>query len=410
MPRFPQLQIPSLKLEITENQDNNSDMVVTHDTSLSIMPSISPGHWEQLYDCVEVIEIYVGSGNKDGAQVTLMLDGERLAITLISSTSVERNTKVCEADTEGWQANDRSICLFCRSVSTEDYEEQLVLEDEALEPILVAIKSSKPSIVTPISKTLNQTSQILDLHDLLFPKTSYYRLEARGARHTLVPIDDSEAYGRTYGEKIDTDDPFGGNNVKAEVDASLPQYTPEQIQVLHELVSGGGTVCHVRVGNQDMLCKARHDGLNSPSLEREANCLLNLSSALPDLSAIRVPALLGYVKHPGSNAVLGILREWVSSDSSLGELEKRNFDGVSKERREKWGHQITQTVGQLHTFGVAWGDAKPDNVVIDLNDDAWLIDFGGGWTHGWVDAALQGTIHGDNQALEKMVGLLRASS
>lgn len=31
----------------------------------------------------------------------------------------------------------------------------------------------------------------------------------------------------------------------------------------------------------------------------------------------------------------------------------------------------------LHGIGIVWGDGKAENVLIDINDNAWIIDFGG---------------------------------
>jgi tRNA A-37 threonylcarbamoyl transferase component Bud32 len=59
-------------------------------------------------------------------------------------------------------------------------------------------------------------------------------------------------------------------------------------------------------------------------------------------------------------------------------------------------------VHQLHTAGIVWGDAKPDNVLIDYNNDAWLIDFGGGYTNGWVPKEFSGSVEGDLYALQKI--------
>lgn len=57
-----------------------------------------------------------------------------------------------------------------------------------------------------------------------------------------------------------------------------------------------------------------------------------------------------------------------------------------------------------------WGDAKPGNLVVDLEDDMWLIDFGGEYNEGWVDEELEGTMEGDNQALKKILGILKGAS
>ena len=68
--------------------------------------------------------------------------------------------------------------------------------------------------------------------------------------------------------------------------------------------------------------------------------------------------------------------------------------------REKWATQIQGAVGQLHDAGMVWGDAKPDNVLIDINEDAWFTDFGSVYTEGWVPKSLVSTMEGDNIALE----------
>ena len=55
---------------------------------------------------------------------------------------------------------------------------------------------------------------------------------------------------------------------------------------------------------------------------------------------------------------------------------------------------------------MVWGDAKSSSIIIDKQDKAWLIDFGGGFTDGWVDEELVETTEGDEQALAKIVELL----
>jgi hypothetical protein len=42
-----------------------------------------------------------------------------------------------------------------------------------------------------------------------------------------------------------------------------------------------------------------------------------------------------------------------------------------------------------------WEDEKPNNVLIDVHDDAYLVDSGGGYTKGWVDKELMNTQEGD---------------
>ncbi len=62
--------------------------------------------------------------------------------------------------------------------------------------------------------------------------------------------------------------------------------------------------------------------------------------------------------------------------------------------KKRWARQIRETVAGLHQAGITWGDAKPDNILIDAQGDAWVIDFGGGRTEGWVDSGKAGSVEG----------------
>jgi len=66
------------------------------------------------------------------------------------------------------------------------------------------------------------------------------------------------------------------------------------------------------------------------------------------------------------------------------------------------GRPDEQTVIELHKQDIIWGDAKPDNIVIDECDNAWLIDFAGGFTEPWVDRKLCESCEGDLQAVGKI--------
>lgn len=71
--------------------------------------------------------------------------------------------------------------------------------------------------------------------------------------------------------------------------------------------------------------------------------------------------------------------------------------------KNRWAEQIQHTIAALHQAGIIRGDAKPDNILIDAHGDAWVIDFGGGRTEGWVDADKAGTVDGDLQGLERIL-------
>jgi tRNA A-37 threonylcarbamoyl transferase component Bud32 len=75
---------------------------------------------------------------------------------------------------------------------------------------------------------------------------------------------------------------------------------------------------------------------------------------------------------------------------------------ISLSMRKNWASQIEYTVTELHKRNILWKDAKPDNIIIDEDDNVWLIDFGGGFTEPWVDMELYESCEGDLQALGRI--------
>jgi serine/threonine protein kinase len=72
----------------------------------------------------------------------------------------------------------------------------------------------------------------------------------------------------------------------------------------------------------------------------------------------------------------------------------------------KWAEQIKHSLTQLHDLAILWRDVKTDDVLIDENEDAVLLDFGGGNTIGWVDEDKYGTMEGEQQGLQNIMKAL----
>lgn len=62
--------------------------------------------------------------------------------------------------------------------------------------------------------------------------------------------------------------------------------------------------------------------------------------------------------------------------------------------REQWAGQLDTALAGLQKAGIVWGDVKAENVLIDRGNNAWITDFGGGYTEGWVDEEIAGTVEG----------------
>lgn len=119
-----------------------------------------------------------------------------------------------------------------------------------------------------------------------------------------------------------------------------------------------------------------------------------------------MPRLCGYVEDAERGCIIGLLRQWIPLGVFGGKLGRINITTISKGRREKWATQIRETVDRLQEIGVIWGDGKASNIIIDDQDNAWLIDFGGDWTEGWVDKEVADSVEGDEEAVNSMVKFL----
>ena len=75
--------------------------------------------------------------------------------------------------------------------------------------------------------------------------------------------------------------------------------------------------------------------------------------------------------------VQGMLIDYIENARSL-----RDIEFITADECDKWAAQIRDAIEYLHAKELVWGDAKPANVFINANDNAVLIDFGGGATKG----------------------------
>lgn len=243
-----------------------------------------------------------------------------------------------------------------------------------------------------------------DLHSILYPSTLHFQLVDAQDQAVVEPIAATDAYTLSADE-ADSD---GSEEDELHIDASLPCYPTHETSAVGVLVQGGGhTACRVLVDSKEMFCKAlgKAGGLLGTSVGRELQCLQELLKSLPteSPSTIRVPPILGHVRHANMNRIVGFLRQWIPG------RRLRNIDVLAQpaSQRQQWLLQIRETVHTLHARGLTWGDGKASNVIIDQRDNAWLIDFGGGWTEGWVAEDLTSTIEGDEQATDKIGEFLR---
>ncbi|KAF5649834.1 kinase subdomain protein [Fusarium tjaetaba] len=192
-----------------------------------------------------------------------------------------------------------------------------------------------------------------------------------------------------------------GISVPDELCAPWKSFDPSEVQILPEKVIGPPSHTPSKVLLRDGIItflKLARRG-DTQSLKNELNTYGKIERAQLD-NKVKISRLHGLVRN-NEGVILGLLLTYI--DCKRMTLSCAVLPGTEVSLRQRWAAQIQEAIGQLHDAGITWGDAKPDNILIDVNKDAWLIDFGGGYTEGWVPRTLVGTMEGDCFALEKML-------
>lgn len=278
--------------------------------------------------------------------------------------------------------------LFLKIEEAENDPDEMMF-DRYLEDVReLAILACKHTMYTLAASVPKPSSKQLSLEDFLHPATFCLQLRAMKGKLQAVGIDDISEFARMH-EPVPLAMDF--------VPRSVPALTPSvEIEFIEDLfmrkilkVSKHGEVCVFKSATQG----------NEDQLRREISVLQQISDKWepdhPDHP--HVPRLLGLVTSGGQ--VIGMLEEFIDG-TNLHELD---LDDASSAQRRKWKRQIEQAIKQLHQSGVVWGDVKPENVLIDKAAHAWLVDFGGSSTDGWVDEDLAETMEGDFQGLRRLV-------
>lgn len=265
----------------------------------------------------------------------------------------------------------------------EDFEDPLEeLADWALQSFMPIFQQIPP---------LNQ-HQKYSLQDCLFPEVFHYSLEAD--ENNLVPI---------FLDNIGRERLLGALLPESEqVDYSaIPIYRPDEVEVPISMESGALPAVPRKVyinGQQLAFLKSVGAGdVDSTCRELKAYAKMQSTSLA---ESINTSSLLGIVQILSSGRIVGLLLSYIECNDRTLLCTGKGRQYVSM--RRKWLDQITRSIKGLHTCGVVWGDVKPDNVLIDSQDDAYLIDFGGGYTRGWVDQELANTVEGDLQGLQRL--------
>ena len=283
-------------------------------------------------------------------------------------------------------------------------EEANRVEKEIEKDVLEVCKSMMQALA-PRKEALEKKS----LHSWMYPKTINLQLVTNQGILTVVKRDDLPIHDL---HSYITDPQVLAFN--------LPHHMVSDIQVITLLYP---YVYKVIVKGQTMVAKLGRDSAHD-SITDEIKKLYAVQTSAQGALA-RVPQLKGFVSSP--KGVVGFLTNYIASlcynleyllacARATGSTVPRNKDApslpaitISKAQKEKWTSQIQETLQSLHSRNVIWGDAKLANILIDeVTDDAWIVDFGGGHTVGWIERDLHGSKAGDLQALVRITTELAA--
>ncbi|KAF4444317.1 kinase subdomain-containing [Fusarium acutatum] len=242
----------------------------------------------------------------------------------------------------------------------------------------------------PEFRQLPKITSTLTLQHFLFPKTSRYDIRGDGDQLVAVPSNDSS-------EMI----PIFGIKLPEETCAPWPCYDPKDIQLPGKRNTHGPPTYRpsrvlMKDGRSAFFKPMRHG--DEKSFINELDKYNSIRDAdLPE--SLRISRLIGLVRDETGQA-FGLLLTYI--DCGHKTLLCAAESDTSTELRKSWAQQVNDTVRRLHAAGIVWGDAKPNNILVDQKNDAWLIDFGGGYTNGWVSKEQSGTVEGDLQGLRKI--------
>ncbi|KAI9673233.1 MAG: hypothetical protein M1817_003096 [Caeruleum heppii] len=114
---------------------------------------------------------------------------------------------------------------------------------------------------------------------------------------------------------------------------------------------------------------------------------------------IKISNLRGIVVSDDSSMIVGSVLDLIPSLAS--NLHSREYI-QARQYHEKWEQQIRKTIEKLHENGIVWGDVHPGNIIIDVNFDAWIVDFGGGCVEEFIDRQNVETEEGDWQGVQNV--------
>ncbi|KAK3294166.1 uncharacterized protein B0H64DRAFT_181096 [Chaetomium fimeti] len=347
---------------------------------------------------------YVGDGLVMSAIFTFDFNGGCFVTVLASPTDEAGGEALVPADYQFDESIEGKILTELTDLTWGTVEEVMTKKKE-IKRLEQQLGELVADVCRPTMHRLMHTPipEAQTLEDYLYPQTYMLQVVTDSAGDNLAcrTLDGPGHAGVPELHPPISDERLRGMGLDLEA-TDIPVVKPPQIILNRRLQ---GFVWKVTIDGEEMICKVSIDAFEY-AIGDELAAYLKIRSARVKL---RVPELKGIVQsHRG---VIGILLGYIPHKhhnlrALLAETSTAVSSETTTELRYKWAAQIRGTLEELHSLGILWRDIKTDNVLIDENGDAVVLDFGGGNTMGWVDPDKYGTMEGDEQGLLKIMKAL----
>lgn len=227
----------------------------------------------------------------------------------------------------------------------------------ALQPLLPILENLPP---------LNKDYKAY-LQDYIFPETFEYILSV--VEDKLVPIQ--------FPQIQFTPPSFLGFHVHPENHSVWPSFSPRKILICNNYREGPLTHPPSRVLVGETTCFFKPCWPRNWSItNHEINKYRQIRKA--NLAQwVRIPQFIGFLCEEVSKESYGLLLSYIDCrDMTLTRALKPS---TPDKLRKRWADQISRTLEGLHEIEIWWESANSDNVLIDVNEDAWVVDLTCNW-------------------------------
>ncbi|RMZ85922.1 hypothetical protein DV736_g6524, partial [Chaetothyriales sp. CBS 134916] len=276
----------------------------------------------------------------------------------------------------------------------DNYDAEEALYELISDTILQILRDHNSRSIDPLQFTLQ---------DFYIPETLFFKLGGKGSHLTYLPWvkDRPDLLGITPLISLSS---ITDSSEVPHFDASIAKISPRFGQDPDDVLSSTPSCVTLSENPERYHFKAVQ---GHQSFLREFQILLKIKQSGLNQKH-RLPLIHGLVHYSGKpEKILGVLMKYIEHEATLANYFSQGR--ITRSLEKKWQQQIMETLQELHSHEIVWGDVKPDNVLIDNNKDAHLIDFGGGFNSEYVDEDVIETVQGDLQGVSRIMEAISGS-